>query len=212
MAGNNGGNIPKFGEWKTTDGGSPYTMYFDNARKRRNNSGITVPPEASPAPVRTNTVPGGHRTPPRAPGVKPLNQQDGANRSRNQAKAAQGSSVPTWGQWNESNSGAGAHQYTLFFDQLREERKSAPPTPSVEQLQKPHQTRPTHRDLYDHVPKGSKCCGLFWENSQPQPQYNANVMCKWHSWISHSPNTLIFDQGLNRLSRWYTWILRLSTT
>jgi hypothetical protein len=88
LQGNNGGNIPKFGEWKTTDGGSPYTMYFENARKRRNNSGITVPPEASPAPVRTNTVPGGHRTPPRAPGVKPLNQQDGANRSRNQAKVS----------------------------------------------------------------------------------------------------------------------------
>jgi hypothetical protein len=80
LQGNNGGNIPKFGEWKTTDGGSPYTMYFDNARKRRNNSGITVAPEASP--VRTNTVPGGKD------GVKPLNQQDGANRSRNQAKVS----------------------------------------------------------------------------------------------------------------------------
>lgn len=82
----NGGNIPKFGEWKTTDGGSPYTMYFENARKQRNNSGITVPPGASPA--RTNTVPSGHRTPPRAPDVKPVKQQDGANRSRNQAKVS----------------------------------------------------------------------------------------------------------------------------
>ncbi|XP_066333801.1 uncharacterized protein [Miscanthus floridulus] len=60
----NGGNIPKFGEWKTTDGGSLYTMYFENARKRRNN-------------------------------------------------------MPTWGQWNESNSGVGAQQYTLVFDQGR---------------------------------------------------------------------------------------------
>ncbi|CAD6257134.1 unnamed protein product [Miscanthus lutarioriparius] len=158
MAGN-GGNIPKFGEWKTTDGGSPYTMYFENARKRRNNSGISVPPEASPA--RTNTVPSGHRTPPRAPDVKPLRQQDGANRSRNQAKAAQGSSVPTWGQWNESNSGAGAQQYTLVFDQLREERRSAPPTPSIEQPQQPTQNRSTQHDLYEHAPKGFKCCGLF---------------------------------------------------
>ena len=82
----NGGNIPKFGEWKTTDGGSLYTMYFENARKRRNNSAITVPPEASAA--RTNTVPSGHRTPPRAPDVKPLRQQDGANSSRNQAKVS----------------------------------------------------------------------------------------------------------------------------
>nr|AGT17135.1 RPM1-interacting protein [Saccharum hybrid cultivar R570] len=151
MAGN-GGNIPKFGEWKTTDGGSPYTMYFENARKQRNNSGITVPPGASPA--RTNTVPSGHRTPPRAPDVKPVKQQDGANRSRNQAK---GSSVPTWGQWNESNSGVGAQQYTIVFDQLREERRSAPPTPSIEQLQRPTQNRPTHRDLYDHVPKVDFC-------------------------------------------------------
>lgn len=82
----NGGNIPKFGEWKTTDGGSPYTVYFENARKRRNNSGITVPPEASPA--RINTVPSGHRTPPRTPDVRTVKQQDGANRSRNQAKVS----------------------------------------------------------------------------------------------------------------------------
>jgi hypothetical protein len=61
--------------------------------------------------------------------------------------------VPTWGQWNESNSVAGAQQYTLVFDQLREERKSAPPTPSVEQLQRPTPNGATHHDLYDHAPK-----------------------------------------------------------
>ncbi|CAL4988240.1 unnamed protein product [Urochloa decumbens] len=155
------GNIPKFGEWKANDGGSPYTMYFENARKRRNNSGITPPPGESPA--RMASAPAGHRTPPRAADPKPVKHQDHANRSRNQAKAAQGGSgtVPTWGQWNESNSTAGAQQYTLVFDQLREERKSAPSTPSVEQLQRPAPSRATHHDLYEHAPKGFKCCGLF---------------------------------------------------
>ncbi|CAO2148842.1 unnamed protein product [Urochloa humidicola] len=155
------GNIPKFGEWKANDGGSPYTMYFENARKRRSNSGITPPPEASPA--RMVSAPAGHRTPPRAADAKPVKPQDRATRPRNQAKAAQGGSgtVPTWGQWNESNSAAGAQQYTLVFDQLREERRSAPSTPSIEQLQRPAPSRAAHHDLYDHAPKGFKCCGLF---------------------------------------------------
>jgi hypothetical protein len=61
--------------------------------------------------------------------------------------------VPTWGEWNESNSSAGAQQYTLVFNQLREERRSAPPTPSIEHVQRPTPTRATHHDLYDHAPK-----------------------------------------------------------
>ncbi|KAG2561908.1 hypothetical protein PVAP13_8KG223500 [Panicum virgatum] len=122
------GSIPKFGEWKANDGGSPYTMYFENARKRRSNIGITPPPEASPA--RMVPAPAGPRTPQRAPDAKPVKPQDCANRSRNQAK-------------------------------LREERRSAPPTPSIEQIQRPTPTRATHHDLYDHAPKGFKCCGLF---------------------------------------------------
>ncbi|CAO2147321.1 unnamed protein product [Urochloa humidicola] len=157
------GNIPKFGEWKANDdgGGTPYTMYFENARKRRNNSGITPPPE--PSPARMVSVPAGRRTPPRAADAKPVKPQDRAARSRNQAKAAQGGSgtVPTWGQWNETNSAAGAQQYTPVFDQLREERRSAPSTPSIEQLQRPAPSRATHHDLYNHAPKGFKCCGLF---------------------------------------------------
>ncbi|XP_025828419.1 uncharacterized protein LOC112903382 isoform X1 [Panicum hallii] len=147
------GSIPKFGEWKANDGGSPYTMYFENARKRRSNSGIAPPPGASPA--RIISAPAGPRTPPRAPDAKPVKPEDRANRSRNQAKAGQGGSgsVPTWGEWNESNSSAGAQQYTLVFNQLREERRSAPPTPSIEHVQRPTPTRATHHDLYDHAPK-----------------------------------------------------------
>lgn len=58
-----------------------------------------------------------------------------------------------WGQWNEGNSsGAGAQQYTIVFDQLREERR-APPTPGNDQLQRPTPNPPTHHDLYDHAPK-----------------------------------------------------------
>ncbi|WVZ52004.1 hypothetical protein U9M48_003100 [Paspalum notatum var. saurae] len=154
----NGRNIPKFGEWKSADGGSPYTMYFENARKRKNNSGITPRPGASPS--RMDFAPADHRTPPRAADAKPVKPQDRANRSQSQGKALQGGSVPTWGQWNESNSGAGAQQYTMVFDQLREER-SAPPTPGMEQLQRPTPNRSAQHDLYDHAPKGFKCCGLF---------------------------------------------------
>jgi hypothetical protein len=80
------GSIPKFGEWKANDGGSPYTMYFENARKRRSNSGIAPPPGASPA--RIISAPAGPRTPPRAPDAKPVKPEDRANRSRNQAKVS----------------------------------------------------------------------------------------------------------------------------
>nr|CAB3489791.1 unnamed protein product [Digitaria exilis] len=78
------GSIPKFGEWKASDGGSPYTMYFENARKRRTNSSVTPPPGASPA--RMVPAPDGSRTPPPATDAKPVKPQDRANRSRNQVK------------------------------------------------------------------------------------------------------------------------------
>ena len=61
-------------------------MYFENARKRRSNIGITPPPEASPA--RMVPAPAGPRTPQRAPDAKPVKPQDCANRSRNQAKVS----------------------------------------------------------------------------------------------------------------------------
>ncbi|KAK3120054.1 hypothetical protein QOZ80_9AG0680700 [Eleusine coracana subsp. coracana] len=126
-------------------------MYFETAsRKRRSNSGITPPPGASPA--RTDTKPGGPRTPSRTVDAKPLKSTDRANRSRNQGKAGYGgSSVPTFGEWNENN-GSGGQQYTIVFDQLQKER-SARPTPSMGQPQRTTPNRATHHDLYDEVPK-----------------------------------------------------------
>ncbi|TVU25449.1 hypothetical protein EJB05_27945, partial [Eragrostis curvula] len=157
----NGVNIPKFGEWKASDGATPYTMVFENAsRKRRTNSGITPPPGASPA--RMGTVPAGHKTPPRTVDAKPVKSTDRANRSRNQGNAGQGGSVPTWGQWNNINNGAGADNYTLIFDELQKGKKSAPPTPNMAQPQRATPTRTTRQDLYDdRVPKGFTCWGLF---------------------------------------------------
>ncbi|XP_062197652.1 uncharacterized protein LOC133900509 isoform X2 [Phragmites australis] len=160
MAGNNGAQVPRFGDWKATDGGQgQFTMYFENARKQRKSpSGIAPPPEVLPA--RMGTIPAAHRTPPRAADVNPGNPKDRTNRSRSQGMSGNGGTVPTWGQWNEGNSGGGAQQYTLVFDQLRDERKSAPPTPSIEELQRRTPPRPTRHDLYDHEPKKFTCFGM----------------------------------------------------
>jgi hypothetical protein len=59
--------------------------------------------------------------------------------------------VPQWGNWNDMNSGGGAQQYTLVFDQLLEQR-SVHPT-SMEQPQRATTTQATRQDLYDNVPK-----------------------------------------------------------
>ncbi|KAL5204893.1 hypothetical protein ABZP36_009764 [Zizania latifolia] len=132
MAGQ-GGHIPRFGDWKNSGGSTPYTVFFEDARKRKNNPGSATPPQESPL-SRGNS---GHRTPPRADGSTPRKNKDpSVSRPRSQSSISQGGSVPAWGQWNENNAGGG-QQYTLVFDQIRDERRSAPSTPTIEQLQLP---------------------------------------------------------------------------
>uniref|UniRef100_A0A0D9XS33 RIN4 pathogenic type III effector avirulence factor Avr cleavage site domain-containing protein n=1 Tax=Leersia perrieri TaxID=77586 RepID=A0A0D9XS33_9ORYZ len=135
MAGK-GGHIPKFGDWKSGDGGSPYTVFFEDARKRKNAGGVMPPPLA-----RGDSVPpSGHRTPPHV---------------------GSGGTVPAWGQWNENNAGGGAQQYTLMFDQIRDERRgSAPSTPTIEQIQRATPNRYNHHSKHDNMPKRFTCFGL----------------------------------------------------
>ncbi|KAL6659693.1 hypothetical protein ACP70R_002522 [Stipagrostis hirtigluma subsp. patula] len=162
MAGNNGAQVPRFGDWKATDGGGQFTMYFENARQQRRTTSGAIAPHPRPPPARMDTAPaaGRSRTPPRGANASPGKPKDRTNRSPSYGTGGSGGSVPAWGKWNEGNSGGDAQQYTIVFDQLREERKSAPPTPSMEQLKQPTPSQLAHRDLYDHVPKKFTCFGL----------------------------------------------------
>ncbi|BAT14042.1 Os11g0482200, partial [Oryza sativa Japonica Group] len=141
--GKGGGHIPRFGDWKSSDGGTPYTVFFDDARKRKN---------------------AGHRTPPHGAGSStPQRNKDPASRPRSQSAVGHGGgSVPAWGQWNEGNAGGGgAQQYTLMFDQIRDERRgSAPSTPTVEQLQRATPTRYNQHNQHANMRKRFTCFGL----------------------------------------------------
>ncbi|XP_006663447.2 uncharacterized protein LOC102713861 [Oryza brachyantha] len=167
MAGKGGGHIPKFGDWKSSDGGTPYTVFFDDARKRKNNAGGGVVPPAEPPPPlpRGDSVPpSGHRTPPRgAAPATPRRNKDPASRPRSQSAVGHGGSVPPWGQWNENQAtGGGAQQYTLMFEQIRDERRgSAPSTPNIEQLNRATPSRyNNHHNQHANRPKGFTCFGL----------------------------------------------------
>ncbi|KAG8089821.1 hypothetical protein GUJ93_ZPchr0011g27397 [Zizania palustris] len=156
-----GGHIPRFGDWKNSGGGSsstPYTVFFEHARKRKN-----TPPAAAAAPAPESPLSrgnSGHGTPPHAAGAGSAprkNKDPSVSRPRSQSS---GGSVPAWGQWNESNAGGG-QQYTLVFDQIRDERRSAPSTPTMEQLQLPT-TRPKQINRRNRH-KGFTCFGMCWK-------------------------------------------------
>ncbi|KAF2910870.1 RPM1-interacting protein 4 isoform X2 [Oryza sativa Japonica Group] len=162
MAGKGGGHIPRFGDWKSSDGGTPYTVFFDDARKRKNAGGVVPPP--SLARGDSAPPPSGHRTPPHGAGSStPQRNKDPASRPRSQSAVGHGGgSVPAWGQWNEGNAGGGgAQQYTLMFDQIRDERRgSAPSTPTVEQLQRATPTRYNQHNQHANMRKRFTCFGL----------------------------------------------------
>ncbi|KQJ88446.1 uncharacterized protein LOC100837923 [Brachypodium distachyon] len=181
-----GGHIPKFGDWKTTGGDTPYTLYFEDARKRKSMGSSTPSPKPvaarrnsipppKPASVRGNSIPSpkpasarGNSIPPPKPAAaasyradaNPPKPKERPSRSRRESSVG---SVPTWGQWNENNAGGGAQQYTLVFEQIREERRSAPSTPNIEQRrqQGPTLERIKYHSHEPDVPKIFTCCGLF---------------------------------------------------
>ncbi|KAF0896613.1 hypothetical protein E2562_026315 [Oryza meyeriana var. granulata] len=160
MAGK-GGHIPRFGDWKSSDHGTPYTVFFENARKRKNAGGVVPPPE--PPLARGDSVPpSGHRTPSHvACSTTPRRNKDPMSRPQSQSTVGYGGTVPAWGQWNEGNGGGGVQQYTLMFDQIRDERRgSAPSTPTVEQLQRATPTRYSHQSQHSNMPKRFTCFGL----------------------------------------------------